>query len=189
VLTDSCPSLPTGAEFLPGEARCQGPSTEGRGVDDLASFLIGAGFCRGRSESRWSARSVARTYDLDCDLCAALGCPARGGRPVHWCRRGDRRVRYGGWPGWWRVRGNGGAGSGPRRCAIALEAAGQAAPPATARLPRSGRLRRGTLPIVQHTSRVLPVHTARVWPGPVGPARRRRALEGVGKVVTATRAG
>src|SRR5215467_7462779 len=45
-------------------------------------------------------------------------------------------MRYGGWPGWWRVRGNGGAGSGPRRCAVALEAAGQAAPPPTARPPR-----------------------------------------------------
>ena len=33
------------------------------------------------------------------------------------------------------MRGNGGAGSGPRRCAIAQEAAGQAVPPATARLP------------------------------------------------------
>ena len=44
-------------------------------------------------------------------------------------------VRYGGWPGWRRVRGNGGAGSGPRRCAVALEAAGQAAPPLMARLP------------------------------------------------------
>ena len=28
-----------------------------------------------------SARSGARTYDLDGDLCAATGCPARGGRP------------------------------------------------------------------------------------------------------------
>ncbi len=44
-------------------------------------------------------------------------------------------VRNGGWPGWRQVRGNGGAGTGPRRCAVALEAAGQAAPPATARLP------------------------------------------------------
>jgi hypothetical protein len=33
------------------------------------------------------------------------------------------------------VRGNGAAGSGPRRCAPALEAAGQAAPPPAARLP------------------------------------------------------
>jgi hypothetical protein len=46
--------------------------------------------CRGRSESRWSARSAARTYDLDCDLCAALGCPAREDRPVSSYRRGHR---------------------------------------------------------------------------------------------------
>jgi hypothetical protein len=37
--------------------------------------------CRGRSVSRWSARSEARMYDLDGDLCAATGCQARGGRP------------------------------------------------------------------------------------------------------------
>jgi hypothetical protein len=47
------------------------------------SSWIGAGFCRARSESRWSARSAARTYDLDCDLCAAAQCPVRGGRPGH----------------------------------------------------------------------------------------------------------
>jgi hypothetical protein len=47
--------------------------------------------CRGRSQSRWSARSAARTYDLDCDLCAALGCPAREDRPVSSCRCGHRR--------------------------------------------------------------------------------------------------
>jgi hypothetical protein len=34
-----------------------------------------------------------------------------------------------------RVRGIGAAGSGPRRCAIALEEAGQAAPPPAARVP------------------------------------------------------
>ena len=33
------------------------------------------------------------------------------------------------------VRGIGAAGSGPRRCAIALKEAGQAAPPPAARVP------------------------------------------------------
>ena len=47
-------------------------------------------------------------------------CPARGGRPGHWCRRGHPEARNGGWPGRWRVRGNGGAGSGPRRCVPTL---------------------------------------------------------------------
>ena len=53
-------------------------------------LLIGAGSCSGRSESRWSARSVARTYDLDCDLCAALACPAREDRPARSCRCSHR---------------------------------------------------------------------------------------------------
>ena len=34
---------------------------------------------------------VARTYDLDGDLCAATGCPARGGRPGQIRRRGHWR--------------------------------------------------------------------------------------------------
>jgi hypothetical protein len=53
----------------------RGVPTPGRPLDRRQS-------CRGRSESRWSARSVARTYDLDCDLCAATGWPAREDRPV-----------------------------------------------------------------------------------------------------------
>jgi len=143
----------------------------GHGVPALVpSFLIGAGSCRGRSESRWSARSAARTYDLDCDLCTAAQCPARGGRPSHWCRCGHRRVRYGGWPGWRRVRGNGGAGSGPRRCAAALEAAGRAARQLRQDSPRSGRPRRGTPRSFSAFPRVLPALTAQRlagagWPG------------------------
>ena len=94
-------------------------------------------------------------------------------------------VRYGGWLGWRRVRGDGGAGSGPRRCAVALEAAGQAAPPATARLPATPTAYGAALSRSSNaSSRVLAAPTARVRSGPDGPARRRRALEDVEKVVT-----
>jgi hypothetical protein len=40
---------------------------------------------------RWSARSVARTYDLDGDLCVATGCLAEGGRPGQIRGRGHQR--------------------------------------------------------------------------------------------------
>ena len=52
-------------------------------------------------------------------------------------------------------RGNGGAGSGPRRCAVALEAAGQAAPPAMARLPAPPAAYDAVPPIVQRILHVL----------------------------------
>src|SRR5262249_39122974 len=41
----SHPARPPGrCQVFAGEAHCQGPPTEGGGVDDLASSLIGAGF-------------------------------------------------------------------------------------------------------------------------------------------------
>ena len=115
----------------------------------------------------------ARRYDVRCEEDGlAAGAGAVTG------------VRDGEWPGWWRVRGNGGVGSGPRRCAVALEAAGQAAPPATARLPRyPGRLWRGTSAIVRRIPRAACLLCTSLA-GPVGLARRRRALEAVEKVVT-----
>jgi hypothetical protein len=73
-------------------------------------------------------------------------------------------VRYGG------VRAAAGAGhrrggSGPRRCAIALEEVGQAARPPAARVPITLALRRGTAPLV-HALRARPAHP---------PARSARA--------------
>jgi hypothetical protein len=61
---------------------------------------------------------------------------ARGARRLVWPVRGAhdlRRVTAG--CGLRRVRDVAAAGSGPRRCAIALEAAGQAAPPPAVRVP------------------------------------------------------
>jgi len=84
-----------------------------------------------------------------------------------------------------QVRGIGAAGSGPRRCAIALEAAGQAAPPPAARVPitpgRHGAALPGPVTLSVHVPRIFRKHR----PGPVGLARRRCALEAVRKVVTA----
>jgi hypothetical protein len=90
-------------------------------------LLTGAGSCRGRSESRWSARSEARTYDLDCDLCAATGCPARGGRPGrsgyrgHGARDGGDRLAAG--------AGERRRGGGPRRASPTLRQRAWAAAP------------------------------------------------------------
>ena len=76
-----------------------------------------------------------------------------------------------------RVRGNGAAGSGPRRCAIAQEEAGQAAPPPAARVPNTPCRPAASIP----SSFTLSVHVPRILrepqPGPVGLARRRCALE------------
>jgi hypothetical protein len=75
------------------------------------------------------------------------------------------------------VRGIGAVGSGPRRCAIAQEEAGQAAPPPAARVPNIPcRYRHGTAPLV-HAFRARPAHLRESRPGPVGLARRRCALE------------
>jgi hypothetical protein len=83
------------------------------------------------------------------------------------------RVRNGGW----QVRGNGGAGSGPRRCADALEAAGQAAPPIYGETPvtpaaYSAALSRpfNASPCAARAHCTSPARPDRL-------ARRRRALE------------
>jgi len=77
------------------------------------------------------------------------------------------------------VRGIGAAGSGPRRCAAALEAAGQAAPPPAARVP----ITPGRYGAALSRSFTLSVLGSRILresrPGPVGLARRRCALEAV----------
>ena len=99
-------------------------------------LLIGAGSCRGRSESRWSARSAARTYDIDCDPCAVRGCPARGGRPGLFSRSRCIGVRCGGncLPAdaglltWWRRRA---------RRAPAGQGRGRPPAPESASCPRS----------------------------------------------------
>jgi hypothetical protein len=88
-----------------------------------------------------------------------------------------------------RVRGVGAAGSGPRRCAIAQEEVGQAAPPPAARVP-TNRL----AATAQHSPRaftlcvLVPRIIRESRPGPAGLARRRCALETVEKVVTSQRA-
>ncbi len=98
-----------------------------------------------------------------------LGQLVRRGQP--WCVTAG--VRCG------RARGNGAAGSGPRRCALALEAAAQAAPPSAARLPAARAATAWHSQLVHrvsmHVSRIAP----RARPGPSGPARRRCALEAV----------
>jgi hypothetical protein len=73
-------------EWSPGKRRSRATAPREDVVQLSRVLLIGAGSCRGRSQSRWSARSAARTYDLDCDLCAARECPARGGRPGRFAR-------------------------------------------------------------------------------------------------------
>jgi hypothetical protein len=84
-------------------------------------------------------------------------------------------VRNGGWPSWGRVRGNGGAGSGPRRCAAALEAAGQAASSITARLPVAPVAYGAVLPrIVQRILRLVPAPAHEF-----GQGRAARRAEGV----------
>jgi hypothetical protein len=113
------------------------------------SALIGAGFAVEDQCQGWRLRHRRRRR--------ARGAPLM----VISARRQDARreedglatgagasagVRYGGWLGWRLVRGNGGAGSGPRRCAVALEAAGQAAPPVTARLPATSAAYSAVLP-------------------------------------------
>jgi hypothetical protein len=82
------------------------------------------------------------------------------------------------------VRGNGGAGSGPRRCAVAREAAGPAVRHPWRDSQRPRPLRRGTLPIIQRTHSACCAPIARVRLGPDGPARRRGALEDAMKVIS-----
>ncbi len=129
---------------------------------------IGAGSCRGRSVSGWSARSVARTYDLDGDLCAATGCPARGGRSRPGHAGAVNRGRYGGG----RLAAGAGmptGGSGPGRCASALEARGRAAaprdelPPCTFRPIRAGNFAVCSSPLVDLCPRFGVVRDRTAW--------------------------
>jgi hypothetical protein len=124
----------------------------------------------------WSARSTARTNDLDGDLCAG-GTSPLGGWPSHWRRCGHPGYVTAGHRSWRRVRGNGGAGSGLRRCAAALGAAGQAA--CYGETPRRSDASSVVLPGSFHAFRaLLAALTTRVRPRPDGPTRRRCALEG-----------
>jgi hypothetical protein len=153
------------------------PKPSGRAPTPGPSSLIGAGLCRGRSQSRWSARSEARTYDLDCDLCAAAQCPARGGRPGHWCSYGHRGC----------VTAGGRAGDGCWVTAVraAARAGALSRKRQRAKLPR--QLRRDSPRPRLLTAQHSPDRSAHpcaccprrrtVWPGPDGPARRRRALD------------
>ena len=138
------------------------------------SSRIGAGYCRGRSQSRWSARSAARTYDLDCDLCAALECPAREDRTGHWWRRSPWFVTAG---------GRAGAGAGMtawRQRPAPVRGRARGSGPGCRQLWRDSLSRPST---ARHSAtrsahpRALAAPTARVRPEPDGMARRRRALE------------
>ena len=145
------------------------------------------GSCRGRSVSRWSARSEARTYDLDGDLCAATGCPARGGRPGQIRRRGHARGVTACAAGL-RVRARlTGVRRRARRASARQGAAGRPTIRSCPTAPRSGP---GWRSVCQ--SRIHPDGSAPTASDPARRAgrlaRRRRALEAVEKVVTALRA-
>jgi hypothetical protein len=131
-------------------------------------------FAGGRSPSRWSARSGARTYDLDGDLsrrqdarreedgrpalaAVVTGSVAAGTR----CRAGCGEPRG-------RQRPAPGAPSAEARAK--LPPLSDAPPPQPA-MAHGGNFRRPSL---------APAALARLsrdWPGPDGPARRRRALD------------
>ncbi len=90
---------------------------------------------------------------------------------------------------WRRVRGNGGSGSGPRRCAGALEAAGQAAAPQRRDSPVTPATNGAAPPTVHAFPLVIHASVPRARPWPGGLARRRRALEAVEKVLTSKNRG
>ena len=130
-----------------------------------------------RLRHRRRRRALGRA--LDGDLCAALACPARGGRPGYWCRRGHRGCVTAGGRAGSRCGVTAVRGSGPRRCAVALEAAGRAAPPSTVRLPATSAAYGAALSRSFKACPRAARATARVRPAPHGPARRRPALEAV----------
>ena len=140
-------------------------------------LLIGAGSCRARLVSRWSARSEARTCDLDGDLCAATGCPARGGTAWSDCAGAVTGQRY----GLSHRPASAGQLTGVRRRARRASArAGRGRPP-----PHSPRLAHRSAALGRHGGRLRhasPPMASRwlrpIWPGRAGRlARRRRALE------------
>jgi hypothetical protein len=140
-------------------------------------------FCRGRSQSRWSARSEARTYDFDSDLSRRKDARPRGGRP----RSGLAGVVTGAAAGA-RLRAGSGRltrGGGPHRCAPAQDAAGQAAAPVTTSPAAPATRRRSPRRAAPRATHNLRRNLALAVPSAGAPVGR--ALEVVWKVVTATR--
>src|SRR5436190_8845698 len=86
--------------------------------DSPPSPSIGAGSCRGRSVSRVAlapSPQATRPWGAPLTVIFARRQDARreeDGPPLVQARSSG--VRNGGGPGWWRVRGYGGAGSGPK---------------------------------------------------------------------------
>jgi hypothetical protein len=121
------------AESLPNPGRCK----------DAASRYTLDNRARPLTTRHWFIASANATVGsaLDCDLCSATGCPARGGRPTGSCRRGHpvlRRVpRCGGSgaavrggvprPQGWHPKGSGESRPQRRRDAKDLTARGRTA--------------------------------------------------------------
>src|SRR5215468_5575763 len=152
-------------------------------------LLAGAGSLPGRSEPRWTplGERPSRVWSvllIGAGFCAAVRCPARGGRPGLWCRCGRRGcVTAGGWAGGGcgvtAVRAAARAGALSRwRQRAKLSRQLRRDSPATPAVYGAALPDRSTHPLV------LPALAARVRPGPDSPARRRRALEAVVKVLT-----
>ncbi len=179
------------------ERQCRGGSKQFGslmfgGIRSLGStpvLLIGAGACRGRSQSGVAlapseGRALGRA--LDGDLCSARECPARGGRPGQFSRARSPWVRCcgnclaagAGVLTWWRRR----AQRAPARQGAACR------PPRSRRgAPRSSP-GSGKFPSARAPFTVVSRSRPRTRSGPDSLARRRCALEAVEKVVTARRA-